>query len=124
MLRDLINRKLFAPAVVNMLIYYVLQERGQATLTKNLIDTVANSWSQAKLTTPVQALNQIKNYNQKKTTNKRSSGGNYNRRQVKEKLPDWAQDDYQTTTQKATPEQIAKLKAQIEQQRKQQSKEG
>lgn len=122
-LRDLIGRKLFAPGVVNMLIYYVLQDRGQATLTKNLIDTVANSWSQASIKTPVEALNQIKTYGQKKTSKKRS--GNYaSRHQVKEKLPDWAKDDYQNTEQKATPAQVAQLKAQIERQRKQRSKEG
>lgn len=124
-LRDLIGRKLFSPGVVNMLIYYVLQERGQATLTKNLIDTVANSWSQAKIKTPIAALNQIKNHGQRKPNNKRSSSGNYTgRRQVKEKLPDWAKDDYQNPEQKATPAQVAQLKAQIERQRKQQSKEG
>lgn len=123
-LRDLISRKLFAPSVVNMLIYYVLQERGQATLTKNLVDTVANSWSQAKLTTPVQALNQIKERSQRKSTTRRTSTSNYGHRQVKEKLPDWAKDDYQTADDKATPAQIAKLKAQIKQQREQQSKEG
>ncbi|WP_137597366.1 DnaD domain protein [Paucilactobacillus kaifaensis] len=124
-LRDLIGRKLFAPGVVNMLIYYVLQERGQATLTKNLIDTVANSWSQSKIKTPVEALNQIKNHGRKKPNNKRAAGGSYtNRRQVKEKLPDWAKEDYQNTEQKATPAQVAQLKAQIEKQRKQQSREG
>lgn len=109
-LTALINRNLFPSTVVNLLIYYLLVEMDQTTLTQALMDTVANGWAQAKVRTPIQAFDQIKNYQKKRQTKRQAS----RKGTVKETLPDWAKEDYQPKKQETSAKQLAEIQAQME----------
>ena len=84
--RDLVSRQLFPESVLNLMIYHVLVDEDRPTLNKNLLDTIANDWSKAKINTPQLAIQKIRERQQAATKPRRS------RRQptVKETLPDWA----------------------------------
>ncbi|MCF7523475.1 DnaD domain protein [Levilactobacillus brevis] len=58
--RDLVSRQLFPEAVLNLMVYHVLVDEDRPTLNKNLLDTIANDWSKAKITTPEQAIQKIR----------------------------------------------------------------
>ncbi|KRN94526.1 replication initiation and membrane attachment protein DnaB [Furfurilactobacillus siliginis] len=81
-------RKVFAPSVVNMLIYYLINDRDQNVLYQNSLDRVANDWSKAKVATPEQAVTHMRDYAQAQAERQRQ-------RQTKqpaksrEQLPDW-----------------------------------
>lgn len=119
-LSDLINWHLLNNSVINILIYYLIQDRGDAVLKKNLVGTVANSWSQAHVTTPAQALKQIREYNQKRSRPAKSSN---KKATVKKPVPNWAKDDYQPTTSQASPEEIDELKQKLAKIQKKQEQE-
>jgi len=102
--RDLVSRQLFPESVLNLMIYHVLVDEDKPTLNKNLLDTIANDWSKAKVNTPQLAIQKIRDRQQAASKPRRS------RRQqptVKETLPDWAKKP-SGTTQTAT---TAKLSA-------------
>ncbi|ANZ62200.1 DnaD domain protein [Secundilactobacillus paracollinoides] len=103
----LLNKQVFPNAVVNVLIFYLLMNMKQSTLTQRLTDTIANSWAQASVKTPEDALKEIHRY-QKERDNPQP-GRKGNRRQqgtVKETLPDWAKSDYQPD-KKATDKSVS-----------------
>lgn len=88
LLHDLVGRGVLSNAVINILIYYLLQNRGLAALNRNLLETVANDWQQQGMTTPEDALTYIKKRQQpKKPRTPRRNG----RPVRKEALPKWAQ---------------------------------
>lgn len=74
------------------------------------MDTVANGWAQAKVRTPIQAFDQIKNYQKKRQTKRQTSRKGI----VKETLPDWAKEDYQPKKQETSAKQLAEIQAQME----------
>ncbi|MHC9532471.1 replication initiation and membrane attachment family protein [Dellaglioa sp. L3N] len=94
LLQQLVQRQIFSNAVINILSHYILIDRDLATLNKSFVDTMANDWSQQKVKTPEDAINQVRQFNTKKTETKVS---NQRQRKIikKETLPDWAKDDYQ-----------------------------
>ncbi|MGN1291440.1 MAG: DnaD domain protein, partial [Levilactobacillus brevis] len=96
--RDLVSRQLFPEAVLNLMVYHVLVDEDRPTLNKNLLDTIANDWSKAKITTPEQAIQKIRERQQAAKQPRRSRA-----RQsatVKETLPEWAKTS--TTNQQAS----------------------
>lgn len=94
LLQQLVQRQIFTNSVINILIHYILIDRDLATLNKSFVDTMANDWSQQKVKTPEDAINQVRHFNTKKTETKVA---NQRQRKIikKETLPDWAKDDYQ-----------------------------
>ncbi|WP_412988271.1 replication initiation and membrane attachment family protein [Pediococcus siamensis] len=99
-LKNLIERNLFPVSVINILISYIILDREATTLPNKLVDTVANSWSRAHVTTPEAAIIQIKQFAQAKQRNTKSQ----TRRQVaKETLPDWAKNEQETKQNQQTP---------------------
>ncbi len=111
-------QKVFGHPVLNILVFYLLNDMGKATLTQSLADTVANGWAQAGVTTAAEAIREIHRYrakqNSPKKTPRRSASSN--RRTVKETLPEWAKDDYQPTNgtgSKLSDEQRAKMAEQL-----------
>lgn len=126
-LQHLIERGALNKSVINMLIYYVMQEKNLANLNQNLVDTVANSWAQAGVTDATGALMQIKQRQQRVTTGSNQRTGSKSRpqrRQVRETLPDWAKEGYQDKKQKMSSAEVAKIKARLEKLKKQQESEG
>ena len=97
--RDLVSRQLFPESVLNLMIYHVLVDEDRPTLNKNLLDTIANDWSKAKIKTPQLAIQKIRDRQQAAAKPRRS------RRQptVRETLPDWAKKPSESgaTTSKA-----------------------
>ncbi|UDM32586.1 replication initiation and membrane attachment family protein [Lentilactobacillus laojiaonis] len=85
--REIVSRHIFSNEVINILIYHLLIGENNATLNKNLVDTIANDWSQKNVQTASQALEVIKQRKQNKVQPKKQS----KRKLVaKETLPDWA----------------------------------
>lgn len=74
-------------AAVNILINYILVERGNATLSANFADAIANSWRRAGVKTPGEALIALRKYQQRQQRPARRSP-----RRIKEKLPAWAKE--------------------------------
>ncbi|WP_261810430.1 replication initiation and membrane attachment family protein [Levilactobacillus humaensis] len=121
--RDLVSRQLFPESVLNLMIFHVLVDEDRPTLNKNLLDTIANDWSKAKVNTPQLAIHKIRERQAAAAKPRRS------RKQptVKETLPEWAKkpsEQVQTSSQaKLSPEQQEQLKARIAR-LEQRSKEG
>ncbi|MTV82627.1 DnaD domain protein [Secundilactobacillus folii] len=97
------NKQIFSPAVINILIYEVLIDLGNSTVTQRLTDTIANRWAQDGVKTPEDALASIHKFktarDQPRTARRRGTTQN-----VKETLPDWAKSDYQSKRKKAMTE--------------------
>lgn len=91
LVHDLVNRGVLPNAVINMVIYYLLQNRELAALNKNLLETVANDWQQHDIMTPEAALSYLHERQQPKTTSKRPSRPRNGRAPRKEIVPKWAQ---------------------------------
>ncbi|WP_143462096.1 replication initiation and membrane attachment family protein [Levilactobacillus enshiensis] len=112
--RDLVSRQLFPEAVLNLMIYHVLVDEDKPTLNKNLLDTIANDWSKAKVNTPQLAIQKIRE-RQRAASQPRKSR---NRQPtVKETLPDWAKkpaaETATATTAKLSAEQQQRLQERI-----------
>ncbi|WP_203642762.1 replication initiation and membrane attachment family protein [Levilactobacillus andaensis] len=112
--RDLVSRQLFPEAVLNLMIYHVLVDEDKPTLNKNLLDTIANDWSKAKVNTPQLAIQKIRE-RQRAASQPRKSR---NRQPtVKETLPDWAKkpaaETPTATTAKLSTEQQQRLQERI-----------
>lgn len=129
-LQKLIDRNVLNKSVINMLIYYVIQERNNTSLSQNFIDTIASGWMQAKVTTATEALLEIKQFSTRsQQPQKNSRSGQTTSRtsrrtgQTRETLPDWAQDGYQHQTQKVSEDEVSKIKAQLEALKHQQESE-
>lgn len=92
---QLVERMVLKTDVINMLIYLLLVDYNYPTLNKNLVDTIANDWSQNHIQTAEQALKQIKTRDSKINAekNKRRQKSKQNvKLNVRETLPDWAKD--------------------------------
>ncbi len=112
-----------------MLIYYVIQERNNTSLSQNFIDTIASGWLQAQVTTATEALTQIKEFSNRGSSNnsgekaKRTRYVNKKSVQVRETLPDWAQEGYQHQSKKVSEDEVSKIKAQLQAMKQQQESE-
>jgi len=91
LVHDLVNRGVLPNAVINMVIYYLLQNRELAALNKNLLETVANDWQQHDVMTPEAALAYLRERQQPKPTKKRPTRARNGRTPRKEIVPKWAQ---------------------------------
>lgn len=91
LIHDLIAKGVLSSPVINMLTFYLLQNRELAALNRNLLETVANDWQQHDITTPEAALTYIKTRQQpkKRPAARRNNGGRPVRKEV---VPKWAQD--------------------------------
>ncbi|KRM13242.1 DnaD domain protein [Paucilactobacillus suebicus] len=123
-LQSLVSRQVLKKSVINMLIYYVIQDRNSPTLSQNFVDTVANSWAQAGITSPEEALQQIKKFHDPVAkTPRKSSSAKKQKSAVTNSLPDWAQDGYQRKQEKMSDNDVAKIKQQLDKLKKQQESE-
>lgn len=131
---NLIRQSNLPKAVINILIHYVLVARGNPTLTQNLADSIANDWSQAKITSPEAAIKKVKDLyrenerkkqkrEEQKNSYSRPNAGKYgqsganNQHARKETLPEWANEStavaeekpMSEADQKAFMERIARI---------------
>ncbi|MFC6180865.1 replication initiation and membrane attachment family protein [Lactiplantibacillus daowaiensis] len=90
LVHDLVGRGVLSNAVINMIIYYLLQNRELTTLNKNLLETMANDWQQHQIATPEAALVYLKQRQQPKPASKRRNQRSNGRPTRKEVVPGWA----------------------------------
>nr|WP_305069096.1 DnaD domain protein [Limosilactobacillus kribbianus] len=101
-------------SVINVLVWYVIADLGNATLKGNFVDAIANDWLRAGVKDGADALMQLKKFNQAKQENtprNRGARRNYRQLQVREKIPEWSKQDQKQKTKKASPEAIARARA-------------
>ncbi|BAP85501.1 transcriptional regulator [Paucilactobacillus hokkaidonensis JCM 18461] len=109
-------REQFGDELVNYAITYAGKRNVKPAGADRYLETVFDGWQKLEVTTVEQAQAEAEKHQQRYSNNR--GGFSKSKGQVREALPDWANKDYKPSTEKATPEQIAKLKAQIEAQRK------
>lgn len=101
LVHDLINKGELPNSVINIVIYYLLQNRELSALNRNLIETVANDWQQHNINTPEAALAYLKQRKrQKNSTPRRQSNKRPTRKEV---MPKWAQKQQAGATQSDKP---------------------
>lgn len=84
-LRNMATKTYLSPAVLNIMVYYILQT--SPTLTLPLMETMANDWQQNDVKTPEQALKRINDF-QTKSRNPKRRYNNKNRKV--EQATDWS----------------------------------
>jgi len=104
LVHDLIGRGVLPNAVINMVIYYLLQNRELAALNRNLLETVANDCQQHGITTPEMALTYLKQRQQPKQPATRRKSNNRPTR--KEIIPEWAKKETETGAKKQSANQL------------------
>ncbi len=102
-------------SVINVLVWYVIADLGNATLKGNFVDAIANDWLRAGVHDGAGALLQLKKFNQEKqqpgTTKRFSTKRNRQRMEIRETMPDWSKQDQVTRTKKASAAALAKARA-------------
>lgn len=84
-LRDMAMKSYLPASVLNIMVYYILQN--SPTLTLPLMETMANDWQQNDVQTPEQALQRINDFQNKPRNPKRRYNNNKNRKI--EQATDW-----------------------------------
>lgn len=84
-LRDMAMKSYLPASVLNIMVYYILQN--SPTLTLPLMETMANDWQQNDVQTPEQALQRINDFQNKPRNPKRRYNNNKNRKV--EQATDW-----------------------------------
>lgn len=85
-LRDMAMKTYLPASVLNIMVYYILQN--SPTLTLPLMETMANDWQQNNIQTPEQALQRITDFQTKPRNPKRRYNNNNRNRKV-EQATDW-----------------------------------
>ena len=125
---DLVQVGTIPSEVINILIHYVLVVKNNPTITKNLMDTIANDWSQKGIQTAEQAIEAVR---QKDKEFKASRKEKIENRQVQSysgkkyygnapkgrvaSVPDWAMKPNETKESPLDDENLQLLKAQLSQ---------
>ncbi len=100
LLNHLLDEYDLSPAVLNILIYYVLVIQEHSQMSKGFCETIADNWMQSSVKTPEQAIEktkqfvgQIKSAQEKRNENR--SNRYYGKNVVRkvEKLPEWAKEN-------------------------------
>ncbi|WP_125760974.1 DnaD domain protein [Companilactobacillus hulinensis] len=86
-LRDMAMKTYLSPAVLNIMVDYIL--KNSPTLTVALMETVANDWQQNHVESPEQALQRLHDFQNKPRNPKRRYNNNRNNRRV-EQSTDWS----------------------------------
>lgn len=96
---------------INVLAHYVIVEQGNANLTANFANAIANNWTRQGVRTARDAVAALNRYWAKDRL-KRPQGRRTSRKNpTKERLPDWAKHPQKRTDERATNAQIEQSKA-------------
>lgn len=114
LLTDLLKTGILPPAVINMLVYYMLIIQNHPTVNKGLAETIANDWAQSGVTKPEQAIEKTKQVigrikaGAQKRQERRSTAKNYGKTTVRkvEKLPDWAKEEQPKKEDDLLPDEV------------------
>ncbi|MFK5705041.1 DnaD domain protein [Ligilactobacillus sp. LYQ139] len=103
------------PAVVNILIHYIMVDQGNDMLPAPLFEAIAADWASKRIDAPAKAIWQARHFNQQKQAKKQSSKRRSRRLVQKENLPAWARSDNAHPSQQAPKK---KDKAALDKQRR------
>lgn len=114
LLKELLLTGILPPAVINMLVYYMLIIQNHPTVNKGLAETIANDWAQTGIMKPEQAIEKTKQVIGKikagaqKRQERRSTAKNYGKMPVRkvEKLPEWAKEDHAKKEDELLPDEV------------------
>ena len=125
---DLVQVGTIPSEVINILIHYVLVVKNNPTINKNLMDTIANDWSQKGIQTAEQAIDAVRQRDKEfkasrkeKIENRQTqtySGKKYYGNAPKGRVasvPDWAMKPNETKESPLDDENLQLLKAQLSQ---------
>ena len=125
---DLVQVGTIPSEVINILIHYVLVVKNNPTINKNLMDTIANDWSQKGIQTAEQAIEAVRQKDKEfkasrkeKIENRQAqsySGKKYYGNAPKGRVasvPDWAMKPNETKESPLDDENLQLLKAQLSQ---------
>lgn len=98
-----VGKNLFDTAVVNVLIHYMIVDRGMSVLNRAFFESVVADWAQKRIKNPKDAMQQVRSFNSQKKQGSYTGSSYINKKYrskiiQKEKLPDWAQDGYKPKT--------------------------
>ncbi|GAW63903.1 chromosome replication initiation membrane attachment protein [Ligilactobacillus acidipiscis DSM 15836] len=120
MVSNLVQQQILPNEVINVLIHYILSDRGNASMNQNYFETTAATWSKNGVKTAEQAMSEVRKVVQEGAKKHQKYGNkkkNYRQGRAvvqKEQLPEWAQNDYkQPETTKDQSSKKADLQAQI-----------
>ena len=102
------------PAVLNILIYYMLVVQNAPTMIKGKAEAIVNDWTQAYVKLPEQAIEKTKQFVGEKIASaerrqeNRSTAKYYGKNVVRkiEKLPEWAKDNQAEVTEELLPDDV------------------
>ena len=125
---DLVQVGTIPSEVINILIHYVLVVKNNPTINKNLIDTIANDWSQKGIQTAEQAIEAVRQRDKEFKASRKEkienrqvqtySGKKYYGNAPKGRVasvPDWAMKPNETKESPLDDENLQLLKAQLSQ---------
>ena len=113
MVSNVVSQRILPNEVINVLIHYILSDRGNASMNQNYFEKTAATWSKNGVKTAQQAMTEVRKVvqegSEKRNSYSNSKGSRYRKKRPvvqKEQLPDWAQADYEAP--KSTQEQTTK----------------
>ncbi len=125
---DLVQVGTIPSEVINILIHYILVVKNNPTINKNLIDTIANDWSQKGIQTAEQAIEAVRQRDKEFKASRKEkienrqvqsySGKKYYGNAPKGRVasvPDWAMKPNETKESPLDDENLQLLKAQLSQ---------
>ncbi len=125
---DLVQVGTIPSEVINILIHYVLVVKNNPTINKNLMDTIANDWSQKGIQTAEQAIEAVRQRDKEFKASRKEkienrqvqtySGKKYYGNAPKGRVasvPDWAMNPNETKESPLDDENLQLLKAQLSQ---------
>ncbi len=125
---DLVQVGMIPSEVINILIHYVLVVKNNPTINKNLMDTIANDWSQKGIQTAEQAIEAVRQRDKEFKASRKEkienrqvqsySGKKYYGNAPKGRVasvPDWAMKPNETKESPLDDENLQLLKAQLSQ---------
>lgn len=109
-LEQVVKSQKLPPAVVNILVHYIMVDQGNDTLPAPLFEAIAADWASKQIDTPAKAIWQARHFNQQKQAKKQAPKRRSRRLVQKETLPEWArQDNGQVSKQPAKKKDKAAL---------------
>lgn len=108
-LQNFVKRNVLSNSVINVLIYYLINDREQNILNKNSLNKIANDWLSHKIQSPEDAILYMKQYNQRKRHKVVYSSN----KTVREKMPNWNKQKVDQDKVKINKKRIDQLKKEL-----------
>ncbi|QYH53526.1 DnaD domain protein [Liquorilactobacillus nagelii] len=100
LIENFVQLNYFSPDVVNVLIHYMIVDRGMTSLNRTFFEKVAADWKKKKISSAIQAIQQVRQVNRPLKTRTTTSRRYPTKKVVqKEQLPDWAQSNFKPAKQ-------------------------